>query len=152
VIEICPDDLSDGNVISLLESHRHEMLKHSPPQSVHALDIESMHHPGLSFYSAQFDGRFAACGALKEYDADLAEIKSMKTKREFLRRGIANAMLNFLIDKATQLDYSTLYLETGTMNAFVPARQMYARAGFVKCEPFAGYVKDPHSVCMALAL
>jgi putative acetyltransferase len=152
VIEIGLDDLSDGKVISLLELHRYEMFKHSPPQSVHALDVEAMHHPDLSFYSARLDGRFVACGALKKHDANLTEIKSMKTKDQFLRLGIANAMLIFLIDNARKCGCSKVCLETGTVDAFIPARQMYTRAGFVKCEPFSGYVRDPHSVCMALAL
>jgi putative acetyltransferase len=152
VIDIRPDDLSDGKVISLLELHRLEMFKHSPPQSVHALDVAAMHHPDLSFYSALLNGQFAACGALKHHDAHLAEIKSMKTKDEYLRLGVASGMLDFMINKAVERGYSTLCLETGSMNAFIPARQLYARAGFTLCEPFAGYVSGPHSVYMALEL
>ena len=152
MIEIEPDDLSDGKIIALLDSHRQEMFKHSPPESVHALDASTMQHPNLSFYSATIRGQFAACGALKRHDASLAEIKSMKTCNEYLRQGIAHAMLSHLIERAKERGHARLCLETGTMDAFIPSRKLYARSGFLVCEPFADYIQDPHSVCMALNL
>ena len=152
MMEINKDDLSDGLIIKLLEEHRQEMFKHSPPENVHALDTKALHAPNLTFWSVRIDGCFAACGALKELDAQHGEIKSMKTKPEFLRKGIARALLQVILDEASKRGYSRVSLETGTMEAFVPARRLYRQFGFEDCPPFADYFEDPHSVCMTKSL
>lgn len=152
MIEIRRDDLSDGKLIKLLELHRQQMFEHSPAESVHALDVGAMTHPDVRFFSAIKNGHFVACGALKHHHDKLVEIKSMKTIDQFLRQGIAKAMLSYLIDEARSRGYKSVCLETGTMNAFIAARNLYASAGFISCEPFADYFADPHSVCMMLEL
>lgn len=128
------------------------MLKHSPIESVHALDVAAMHAPELQFYSAWRGEEMLACGALKRHQDEYAELKSMKTRPQFVRQGVGQAMLDFLISEAVHAGYQTLYLETGSMQAFVPARALYRKAGFIQCEPFADYTDDPHSVCMKLSL
>ena len=45
-----------------------------------------------------------------------------------------------------------LSLETGSMLAFEPARQLYLRFGFTECAPFADYEEDPNSIHMTKAL
>jgi len=156
MIEIRKDDLSSGHVIRLLEEHRQEMFKHSPPESVHALDIPAMQAPEITFWSAWLDNEFTGCGALKELNFNdverYGEIKSMKTCANHLRQGVAMALMAQLIEVAKQRGYSRLSLETGTMPAFIAARTLYQKLGFRKCPPFANYVEDPHSVCMTLDL
>jgi len=149
-IDIRLDDLSDGHVINLLEQHRREMFKHSPPESVHALDVEGMRSSRVTFWSAWYQGEFAGCGALKELDALQAELKSMKTHPKYLRKGVAAALLESILAVAKQRDYQQVSLETGTMDAFHAARTLYNKRGFVKCEPFADYIEDKNSVCMKL--
>lgn len=147
-ILIKSDDLSSGDVVELLEQHRLEMFRHSPPESVHALDVAAMRSPDVSFYSAWIDGCFAGCGALKELDSKNAEIKSMKTRDEFLRQGVARRLLDHLLQVAIDRGYHYVSLETGSVEAFRPALELYQRAGFVVCGPFADYQEDPHSVFM----
>ncbi len=146
------DDLSDGNIIRLLASHRQDMLTHSPAESVHALDSSELFAPELSFWRASIDDTFAACAGLKQLDADSGEVKSMKTVKNFTRLGLAKALLQHVIYEARARDYCCLYLETGTMDAFIPARNLYQQMGFEVCQPFADYTPDPNSVCMRLAL
>jgi putative acetyltransferase len=45
-----------------------------------------------------------------------------------------------------------LSLETGTVEAFGPARSLYQKAGFTPCEPFASYLPSPNSTFMTLSL
>lgn len=151
-IHIAVDDLSDGKVVQLLQSHRQEMLKHSPPGSVHALDVDAMHAPELTFWSASVGSAIAACGALKQLSDDHAELKSMKASDEFVGQGIGRALLLHLLSQAKRLGYTRVSLETGTMDAFLPARSLYQSAGFENCEPFSDYVYDRHSVCMTLVI
>ncbi|MBL4660119.1 MAG: GNAT family N-acetyltransferase [Alcanivoracaceae bacterium] len=142
------DDLKGGEVVSLLEEHYRDMLLHSPPESVHALDTRSLHCPSICFWSAWLDGKLAGCGALKELDKTHGEIKSMRTSLSFLRRGVAEKILIKIIAQAQSRGYTKLSLETGSMQVFIPARKLYEKFRFVYCPPFSDYVEDPNSVFM----
>ena len=151
-MEIRLDDLSSREVIGLLNEHLHSMAQHSPPESVHALDLDGLRQPEVSFWSAWEGAQLLGCGAIKQLDATHGEIKSMRTASAHLRKGVAAALLQHILVEAGKRRYRRLSLETGSAPAFAPARSMYARFGFVPCEPFADYVPDPHSVFMTRTL
>ena len=151
-MHIRSDDLTSPAVIELLAEHLRSMHEHSPPESVHALDLAGLKQSGIRFWAAWEGAELLGCGALRELDAAHAEIKSMRTARRHLRRGVAAAMLTHLIAEARRRGYRRLSLETGSMAAFAPARALYARFGFRYCDPFADYVVDPNSVFMHLDL
>ena len=142
------DDLSGTEVAELLADHLREMHQHSPPGSVHALDLDALKTPDITFWSIWSGDRLVGCGALKELDASHAEIKSMRTAPEFRGKGAGKMMLRHILDTAKQRGYRRLSLETGSMAAFDPARRLYESHGFEYCSPFADYVLDPHSVFM----
>jgi putative acetyltransferase len=147
-VEIRVDDLSGAEIRELLEEHLANMRKISPPESTHALPIEGLRRPEVTFWTAWENGELLGCGALKELDSRHGEIKSMRTVARRLRKGVAKALLEHMIREAERRGYSGLSLETGSMEAFEPARQLYARAGFTFCAPFAEYIEDPNSVFM----
>jgi len=151
-MEIRLDDLRSPEVIGLLNEHLHSMAQHSPPESVHALDLDGLRQPEVSFWSAWDGAELLGCGAIKQLDATHGEIKSMRTASAHLRKGVAAALLQHILVEAGKRRYRRLSLETGSAPAFAPARSMYARFGFVPCEPFADYVPDPHSVFMTRTL
>jgi putative acetyltransferase len=151
-MEIRVDDLSGPEIAALLSEHLASMFLHSPPESVHALPIEKLRSPDVTFWSLWEDGELLGCGALKELDPQHGEIKSMRTVARHLRKGVARAMLEHMIAEAKRRRYRRLSLETGSMEAFEPARKLYERAGFTYCEPFADYVLDPNSVFMTMTL
>ncbi len=128
------------------------MRQITPPESIHALPIEGLRTPEVAFWSAWENGELLGCAALKELDAGHGEIKSMRTSSRHRRKGVARRLLDHIVDEAARRGYSRLSLETGAMEAFEPARQLYARAGFTLCAPFADYVEDPNSVFMTKAL
>jgi putative acetyltransferase len=142
------DDLRGPEIRQLLQEHLHSMTLYSPPESIHALDLDELRRPEVTFWSAWHEGELQGCGALKELDPQHGEIKSMRTARAHLRKGVARVMLDHIIGEARRRGYARLSLETGTNPAFMPARELYASAGFVYCEPFAQYVADPYSVFM----
>ena len=146
------DDPSRPEVGELLLAHLGDMALHSPPESVHALDLEAFHESGITLWSAWEDGELLGCGALKQLDAAHGEIKSMRTVEKHLRRGVAATLLEHIIAAARQRGYRRLSLETGSMEAFAPARALYARFGFEYCAPFADYVEDTYSVFMTKTL
>jgi putative acetyltransferase len=145
------DDLSGPEIAALLLDHLRSVALHSPPESVHALDLAGLRQSGVTLWTAWEHGQLLGCGALKELDARHAEIKSMKTSPAYLRRGVAKGILGHLIGEARQRGYRRLSLETGSMAAFEPARRLYAGFGFTYCGPFADYIEDPHSVFMTRA-
>jgi putative acetyltransferase len=146
------DDLKGPEIYELLQEHLRSMALHSPPESVHALDIEGLRKPDVTFWSVWENGELLGCGAIKELDSHHAEIKSMRTSSSHLRRGVAKYLLNYMLEEARRRGYSRVSLETGSMEAFEPARQLYANFGFTYCEPFADYVEDPYSVFMTREL
>ena len=151
-MEIKVDDLSGPAIAALLEEHMASMRSQSPPESVHALPIEGLRRPGITFWSVWEDGELLGCGALKELGRHEGEIKSMRTARRHLRKGVASAMLDHILAEARQRGYRRLSLETGAQAGFVPARRLYRRAGFTDCGPFGEDTNDPNSVFMTKEL
>ena len=128
------------------------MRQISPPESVHALPLERLQKPEITFWTAWQNGELLGCGALKELDSQHGEIKSMRTSAGHLRKGVAQTLLHYILSEAKRRGYRRLSLETGSMKAFEPARELYGRAGFTYCAPFADYVEDPNSVFMTKEL
>ena len=140
-------ELRHEAVISLLQEHHEDMLALSPPESVHALDLRALEHPDVTFWSLWVNQDLAGIGAIKELDKDHCEIKSMRTSTKFLRKGIAH-----IVEQATLRSYKRLSLETGTMDAFIPAQKLYQQFGFQPCAPFGNYQEDPYSMFMSKAI
>lgn len=146
------DDLTGPEVIGLLGQHLSDMHDHTPAESVHALDVAGLKEPAVTFWSAWSGDQLVGCAALKQLDDRHAEIKSMRTADEARGLGVGTTMLTHLLAVARERGFSRISLETGSNEPFAPARRLYARHGFVECEPFADYVLDPWSVFMTLEL
>ncbi|HUQ34574.1 MAG TPA: GNAT family N-acetyltransferase [Pyrinomonadaceae bacterium] len=151
-MQIKIDDLKGSEIHELLREHLRNMALHSPPESIHALDIEALRKPEITFWTIWETGELLGCGALKELDSRHAEIKSMRTSSRHLRKGVAKTLLQHILAESKRRGYGRLSLETGSAAAFEPARQLYANFGFTYCEPFADYVEDPYSVFMTRAI
>jgi putative acetyltransferase len=146
------DDLSRPQIHALLSEHLRNMYALSPPESVHALDLERLRSPEITFWTAWEGVELVGCGALKELDALHGEIKSMRTPETLRRRGAGRAILNHIIGVARSRGYQRLSLETGSTEAFRPAQKLYESAGFIFCGPFGEYRDDPNSAYMTLGL
>ena len=104
----------DGiEIKQLLQEHHEDMLKHSPVESVHALDLSSLKAPDVTFWTAWINGELAGCGALKRLNSTHTELKSMRTAQKFLRKGVAVKLLTHILAPAKAKDYQTVSLETG---------------------------------------
>ncbi|MBS0444876.1 MAG: GNAT family N-acetyltransferase [Proteobacteria bacterium] len=146
------DDLTHPAIHALLEEHLRSMHALGPPESVHALDLERLRAPEITFWSAWDGERLLGCGALMELDPRHGEIKSMRTPEARRRTGAGRALLMHIIAEARSRGYARLSLETGTAPAFEPAHRLYESAGFTRSGPFGNYVEDPYSAFMTLAL
>lgn len=146
------DDLTHHAVQTLVAYHISGMLEQSPPESSHALNVQKLRDPAVTFWSAWEGDQLAGIGALKMLDAKHGELKSMRTAEAFLRRGVANQFLLHILQVARARCISRLSLETGTQPGFAACHQLYRKHGFVDCEPFAEYQPDPNSRFMTLVL
>ena len=149
---IAVDDPRRPDVRTLLERHRTFALGQTPPEHSFALDADALRDPAITFFSFRDSGRLLGIGAIKRLGPDHAEIKSMHTAEAARGRGIGRAMLAHLLDQARARGMRRVSLETGTTAAFVPARSMYAGAGFVPCGPFSGYQPSDDNCFMTLEL
>ncbi len=77
---IAPDDPARPDVYALLDEHLRHMHELSPPESVHALDVDQLKRPEITFWSARDGDQLLGCGALKELSLDHGEIKSMRVQ------------------------------------------------------------------------
>src|SRR5215469_681056 len=120
-MQIRVDDLRGPQVAALLHAHLDHARSASPPESVHALDLEALQSPRITFWTAWDDANLLGCGALKELDSSHGEIKSMHTAAQHRGRGVAKALLAHIINVGRSRSYRRLSLETGSIDAFAPA-------------------------------
>jgi putative acetyltransferase len=146
------DDLRGPEIAALLEEHLRNMHEISPPESVHALDLDALRHPAITFWTAWSGPELLGCGALKQLDPSHGEIKSMRTAAAHRNKGVARALLDRILVEARSRSYRRVSLETGSQPQFQPARTLYESFGFVHCGPFGSYGPDPNSVFMRLDL
>ena len=151
-MHICKDDLTGPQIIALLREHLENMHEITPPGSVHALDLERLRAPNITFWTAWDGDDLLGCGALKELDPTSGEVKSMRTPAIHRRKGVASNILEHIIEVGQRRGYTHLYLETGAFPAFAPARSLYQRYGFEYRGPFGDYTDDPNSSFMEKTL
>ena len=148
-IRVRQDDISSSEVHLLIAEHLSGMHSNSPPGHVHALAIESLRAPNVTFWTAWMGGILCGCGALKELDSLTGEVKSMRTRPAFLRRGVGQAVLDEIVLTPRLRGYSRLLLETGTGQPFDAAHAFYRRNGFEWNGPVGEYTATDFNVFMA---
>ncbi|MFN0083786.1 MAG: GNAT family N-acetyltransferase [Blastocatellia bacterium] len=145
-------DLDHPAVQALLREHLRNMYEITPPESMHALDLEKLRAPDITFWTIWEDDLLLGCGALKELDPGHGEVKSMRTPSAHRRKGAGRAILAHIIAVARERGYERLSLETGSSDDFAPARRLYESVRFTACGPFGEYRDDPNSAFLTLRL
>ena len=151
-MQIDVDDLSGPRIAAFLAEHVAEMRSITPLESKHALDLDGLRQPEITFWSMMDGDTVVGCGAIKRLGADHAELKSMRTAGSHKRSGIASRLLEHIIAEARRMGVRRLSLETGSAEFFAPARSLYEKFGFTYCEPFAAYRADLNSAFMTRTL
>lgn len=144
-MSITEGGLHDPDVLALLREHLQGMADHSPPESIHALDVEGLKASDITFWTMRDGSEVLGCIALKRLDERHGEIKSMRTASAHLRKGVGAALLEHLVAEARRRNFERLSLETGSGPGFEAAHALYRKFGFVECGPFADYREDPFS-------
>ena len=118
-----------------------------PAESNHLMDIHSLVQPDVRFFAAQVNGAFRACGAIKLYGKDYAEVKRVYVMPNTRGLGLGRRMVATLEEAARRENIGLMRLETGI---FQPeALALFEASGFRRCSAFASYpADDPYSVFM----
>ena len=151
-MKIVVDDLSGPQIAEFLNEHLQEMRSITPLERAHALDLDGLRKPEITFWSMLDGDTLVGCGAIKQLTAEHAELKSMRTKSARKRSGVASGLLEHIITQARSRGFTRLSLETGAGEFYQPARNLYEKFGFGYCEPFGDYRPDPNSVFMTRML
>jgi putative acetyltransferase len=151
-MRIVEGDLASADVRALLQEHLAVAAAESPAASNHALDIDDLTGPDITFWSVREANDLLGFGALKELDAMTGELKSMRTAAQHFGKGVGSRIMQHIIDVAIKRGYSQLLLETGSAPEYAPAYALYQKFGFIFCGPFANYREDPHCRFMMLSL
>jgi putative acetyltransferase len=150
--EIERADPRDERVRELVERHLAFGRSFTPLEDAHALEVDELIDPAIVLLAARAGAEVLAIGAIKEIEPGRGELKTMHTAEAARGRGVGRAMLGRLLAEARRGGYRRVSLETGTMDAFAPARALYESAGFTPCEPFGTYRGGPHNVFLTLDL
>jgi len=86
------------------------------------------------------------CGAFKEYEPTVAEIKRMFVLPEKRGNGIASTVLNFLEIWAKENGFQHAILETS--NQLTNAISLYQKSGYEVIPNYGQYIDVESSVCM----
>jgi hypothetical protein len=103
------------------------MYELSPPESVHALDLEKLRKPEITFWSAWEGSLLLGCGALKELDRKHGEVKSMRTPTALRRT-----------DEACLASGETLYLLVGRQTKAIASNAAQTRHRRFSIQEVAG--------------
>ena len=145
-------NFDNPEVNELLKKHFVELRAASPKGSAHVLDIEGLKVPSIKFWSLWYEQKLIGCGALKFLDKEHGEFKSIRIHDKFRKKGYGINVINHLINEAKKLKIKRLSIETGAGEFFIPARKLFKKTGFSKCEPFAHYKEDINSVYLTMLI
>ena len=151
-MDIRLDDLTSHASRALLRLHLEGMHANSPPGHVFALDYSGLRAPDVTVWSVWEGDVIVGIGALRQIDTQSAEVKSMRTHPDHVRRGIGAALLEHIIAEARRRGVRRLSLETGRGPAFDAALALYRSRGFVNGGPFADYTQSKFNQFLHLDL
>ena len=132
----------------ILQAHWLFCTSSTPIEHVYALDASKLFSPDITVFGARIDGEIVGVGAIRKLDAYHAELKSMHTLAKSRGSGVGKAMVTHIEDFARSSGIERVSLETGTNEAFWPARELYKSLGYNSCDAFGDYVLSEDNMCM----
>ena len=132
----------------VLQAHWLFCTSSTPIEHVYALDASKLFSTDITVFGARINGELVGLGAMRKLDVDHAELKSMHTLAKSRGLGVGKAMVAHIEDFARSSGIERMSLETGTNEAFRPARELYKSLGYKSYEAFGDYVLSEDNMCM----
>jgi N-acetylglutamate synthase-like GNAT family acetyltransferase len=86
------------------------------------------------FYLVEIDGVIIGMGALDQIREKTGAIKRMYIRPAYRGKGIGKALLQQLLQKAKELEYHSIYLDSAKF--MIAAYNLYRSFGFIECEEY----------------
>ena len=135
-------------IAHVLHTHWLFCTSSTPIEHVYALNASKLFTPDITVFGARIDGELVGVGAMRKLDEYHAELKSMHTLAKSRGLGIGKAMVAQIENFAKSSGIDRMSLETGTNEAFRPARELYKSLGYESCDAFGDYVLSEDNMCM----
>ena len=147
-IVITTEESLTDELAQVLQSHWLFCTSSTPIEHVYALDASKLFTPDITVFGARIDGELVGVGAMRKLDVDHAELKSMHTLANSRGMGVGKAIVSHIEEYARSSGIKRISLETGTSEAFKPARELYKSLGYKSCEAFGDYVLSEDNMCV----
>ena len=132
----------------VLQAHWLFCTSSTPIEHVYALNASTLFSPDITVFGARINGELIGVGAMRKLDVVHAELKSMHTLAKSRGLGVGKAIVAHIEDFARSSGIERISLETGTSEAFKPARELYNSLGYESCDAFGDYVLSEDNMCM----
>jgi putative acetyltransferase len=136
----------------ILQAHWLFCTSSTPIEHVYALDASKLFSPDITVFGARIDGELVGVGAMRRLDTEHAELKSMHILTKSRGLGVGKAMVAHIEEFARRSGIERMSLETGTNEAFRPARELYKSLGYQSCDAFGDYVLSEDNMCMTKSI
>ena len=147
-IAITTEKSLTDELAQILQAHWLFCTSSTPIEHVYALDASKLFLPDITVFGARIDGEIVGVGAIRKLDPHHAELKSMHTLAKSRGLGVGKEMVALIEDFARSSGIERMSLETGTNEAFKPARELYKSLGYNSCDAFGDYVLSEDNMCM----
>lgn len=145
MIKIVRTDSSNPDFLLLVRSLDLELAERDGDQ--HPFFAQYNKVDSLQYVVIAYSGQTpVGCGAIKEFEAGIAEVKRMFVPKEFRGQRIAQSVLAELEHWAKELGYDRCILETG--QKMIEAIALYNRSGYTPIASYGQYQNVESSVCM----
>jgi putative acetyltransferase len=137
---------SDPRSRALIRELDAELSESYTREQMHGLRPGEESDPRLRFFLLELGGEVIGCGALRELEPGVAELKRMFVLPAYRGRGYSRDLLAQLEDVAAAAGLHRLRLETGTVQH--AALSLYRTSGYVDIAPYGEYIGSVTSICM----
>lgn len=145
-VSIAIETSLQDDVRSLVSDLNDHLSPLSPLEFQFKMTVEQMADEDTTVFVARDEtGKAIGCGALKEHDDGIGEVKRMFTRPTVRGQRIGSALLDAITALANEKGMNRLVLETGTTPGFEPAWRLYERSGFTRCGVLLDYPDSEYS-------
>lgn len=146
-MEIRETSILSEDAQSLIARLDLELSGEYAPEHTYTVDFEPFHRDGGVFVVAYDEATAVACGALRSITDCEVELKRMYVAGSHRGQGVSRRILGFLEERARELGFSRMLLETGDEQH--AAISLYQSSGYLRIDAFGEYAGSPRSVCFA---
>ena len=143
---ISPVSASDPRSVALIRELDAELSRSYTREPMHGLHPGEESDPRLRFFLLQLGDEVIGCGALRELEPGIAELKRMFVRPAYRGHGYSRDLLTQLERAAQAAGVHRLRLETGAPQR--AALSLYRASGYVDIAPYGEYAGSLTSICM----